>query len=183
MRFPIPAVTMLAVLVAMPAALPAWAQNRPAQPRPLGTYQSWTAATHTENGQKICFAFTRATRAEGVAGRNAQNVTLMVTHRHQGRDQVAIRNGYTHGRGAEARLIVGQTDLPAYTSRDSAFLRDGRAAVTAMRGGRDAMLRAPGPNGRGQAQDIFPLTGFSAAYDAISRECPASAAPAAPARR
>lgn len=189
MRFLIPAVTMLAALAVVPAAvLPAWAQNRaPQGPRALGTYQGWTAATHTENGQKICFAFTRATRAEGVPGRTAQNVTLMVTHRPQGRDQVAVRNGFTHGRGAEARLIVAQTDLPAYTSRDSAFLRDGRAAVGAMRSGREAMLRSPGPNGRGQAQDIFPLAGFAAAYDAISRECPAAAAPApapaAPARR
>ena len=42
------------------AALPAAAQNRPAA---LGEFQSWTAATHQENGQKVCYAFARARSA------------------------------------------------------------------------------------------------------------------------
>lgn len=165
------------ILIGLLLALPATAQNR-AGPRTLGTFQSWTAATHTEAGVKYCFAFARAARSEGVAGRNPQNVSLLVTHRPTGRDQVAIRSGYTHARGAELRLVIGEAALPGYTAQDNAFLRDGRAAVTAMRGGREALARAPGPNNRGTVQDIFPLAGFTAAYEAISRECPAP-----PARR
>lgn len=149
----------------------------PAGPRPLGTFQSWTAATHNDGGKRICYAFTRASRSEGVPGRNAQDILLLVTHRPAGRDQVAVRSGYNFGRGAELRLVIGPADLSAYTSQDNAFLRDGRAAVTAMRNGREAQARAPGPNGRGTAQDIFPLAGFSAAYEAISRECPPTAPP------
>ncbi len=152
-------------------------RTAPAVPRALGTFQSWTAVTHSENGVRVCYAFARAARSEGVPGRNPQSVSLLVTHRPNGRDQVAIRSGYTFARGAELRLVIGQSELPAYTSQDSAFLRDGRAAVTAMRNGREALARAPGPNGRGTAQDIFPLAGFSAAYEAISRECPPPAAP------
>ena len=164
------------IVAAMLLASPAFAQPRAAPaPRALGTFQGWTAATHTENGVKVCYAFARSSRSEGVPGRNANTVSLLVTHRPNGRDQVAIRSAYTFGRGAELRLVIGQTDLPAYTSQDSAFLRDGRAAVTAMRGGREALARAPGPGGRGMAQDIFPLAGFTAAYDAITRECPAVA--------
>jgi len=171
---------MIAVAVLISAFAPSLGQAQsaaPAGPRPLGTFQSWTAATHNDGGTKLCYAFTRATRSEGVPGRNAQNIQLLVTHRPAGRDQVAIRSGYTFGRGAELRLTVGTADLPAYTSQDSAFLRDGRAAVSALRNGREAQARAPGPNGRGTAQDIFPLAGFSAAYEAISRECPPTAAP------
>jgi hypothetical protein len=149
----------------------------PAAPRPLGTFQSWTAATHNDGGKRICYAFTRASRSEGVPGRNAQDILLLVTHRPAGRDQVAVRSGYNFGRGAELRLVIGPADLSAYTNQDNAFLRDGRAAVTAMRNGREAQARAPGPNGRGTAQDIFPLAGFSAAYEAISRECPPTAPP------
>lgn len=165
----------LLILAALLFGLPALAQNRPAGPRALGTFQSWTAATHNENGVRVCYAFARAARSEGVPGHNAQNIQLLVTHRPNGRDQVAVRTGFTFARGAELRLVIGQTDLPAYTSQDSAFLRDGRAAVTAMRGGREALARAPGPGGRGTASDVFPLAGFSAAYEAISRECPAAA--------
>ncbi len=171
---------MRCLILAVLLALPAQAQNRatPAGPRQLGTFQSWTAATHTEAGVKYCFAFARAARSEGMPGRAPASVSLLVTHRPTGRDQVAIRSGYTHARGAELRLVIGETTLPAYTAQDSAFLRDGRAAVTAMRNGREALARAPGPNNRGTVSDQFPLAGFSAAYEAISRECPAP-----PARR
>lgn len=167
------------ILAALLLAAPALAQNRaPAGPRSLGTFQSWTAATHTENGVKYCYAFARATRSEGMPGRTPAQVSLLVTHRPTGRDQVAIRSGYTYARSAELRLSIGETTLPAYTAQDSAFLRDGRAAVAAMRGGREALARAPGPNNRGTVSDQFPLAGFSSAYDAITRECPAP-----PARR
>ncbi|MCX7373517.1 MAG: hypothetical protein NTW56_13975 [Alphaproteobacteria bacterium] len=91
---------------------------------------------------------------------------------------MAVRSGYNFGRGAELRLVVGQSDLPGYTNQDSGFIRDGRAAVAAMRGGREALSRAPGPNNRGTVQNVFSLAGFSAAHDAISRECPTT-----PARR
>ncbi len=151
----------------------AHAQGRP---QPLGEFQSWTAATHTENGQKVCYAFARARAIDGVAGRNAQNVMLLVTHRPQGRDQVAVRAGFNFARGAEARLVVGSSEFAFFTANDTAFARDGRAAIAALRGGREALFRAPGPNNRGQTNDAFPLQGFTAAYEAISREC-------APARR
>jgi hypothetical protein len=176
---------LLATLLSLmlPAA-EALAQQRTAQPSPqqqarprkLGEFQSWTAVTHTEGGQKICYAFARASRAEGVPSRQAQSVMLVVTHRPQGRDQVAFRAGYNYPRNADGgdpvKLVVGQTELPFYTSQDSAFARDGRAAVAAFRGGREVQARGPGPNGRGQATDVVPLAGFGAAYDAISRECP-----------
>lgn len=158
------------------AAIPAHAQNRAAAPASgpssLGEFQSWTAVAHAENGQKVCYAFTRARSAEGVPGRAASNVMLLVTHRPGSRDQVAVRAGYGFARNAETKLTVGTTELPFFTAGETAFARDGRAVVAALRGGREAVSRGPGPNGRGQATDSFPLAGFSAAYEAISRECP-----------
>jgi hypothetical protein len=161
--------TTLSLLgLALIATLPAFAQTA-AQPRRLGQFQTWTAAVHMERGQKVCYAFTRASRSEPTR----QNVLLLVTHRVGSRDQVAIRAGYTYPRNAEVTVSIGSTEFPFYTSADSAFARDGRATVAAFRGGREASTRGPAANGRGNAQDTFPLAGFSAAYDAISRECPA----------
>ena len=148
------------------------AQNNAPRPSRLGEYQSWTAAAHTENGQKVCYAFTRARSMDGVSGRDANNVMLLVTHRPGSRDQVAVRVAYSFARGAETKLFVGQGELPFFTAGDTAFARDGRAVVTALRGGREALHRGPGPNGRGQATDTFALAGFVQAYEAISRECP-----------
>jgi invasion protein IalB len=172
----------LAIAAALLLATPALAQaprGQAARPAParMGEFQSWTAATHQENGQKVCYAFARARAAEGVPNREAGNVMLLVTHRPGGRDQVAARVSYPYGRGAEPKLTVGGTELLFYTSGDTAFARDGRAVVAALRNGSEARLRGPGPNGRGAANDAFPLAGFAQAYEAISRECPAAAPP------
>ncbi|MBR0648142.1 hypothetical protein GXW78_00580 [Roseomonas terrae] len=153
---------------------PALAQQRggtatPQGPRRLGDFQSWTAAVHTEGGQKVCYAFTRATRTDP----SRENVILTVTHRANGRDQVALSAGYAYPRNAAVTVTVGQRELAFYTGGNSAFARDGRAAVTAFRGGAAATARGPRTGGRGNATDTFSLSGFTAAYDAISEECPA----------
>ncbi|MBO1075598.1 invasion associated locus B family protein [Roseomonas marmotae] len=150
----------------------ALAQQKPAQagPRALGTFQDWTAATYAEAGKKVCYAFTRASKSEGAGKR--QNVMLTVTHRQQGRDQVALRAGYTYARNADVEVKVGATTLPFYTAQDNAFAREGAKAVAAFRGGAEAVATGTGPQGRGKATDSFSLSGFTAAYEAISKECP-----------
>jgi len=137
-------------------------------PQRLGTFSEWTAATHQENGGKVCYAFTR------VEGR--PNALLTVTHRPQGRDQVALRIGRAFPRNAEVTVDVGSKDLDFYTAGDNAFARDGRATVAAFRSGREAVAKSPAANNR-STTETFPLQGFSAAYEAISRECPPNAAP------
>jgi hypothetical protein len=153
--------------------MPAVAQQAPQK---LGQFGSWTAASYTEGGHKVCYAFARASKVEGVANRPGQQVLLTVTHRPQGRDQVALRVGYPYPRDAEVKLHVGGTELPFYTAGSDAFSRDGAAAVRAFRGGREVVARGPGPGNRGAAHDVFPLAGFAQAYEAISKECPPAAA-------
>ena len=158
-------------------------------PQRIGEFQAWTAATHAEGGQKICYAFTRATRSEGVPNRAPNNVLLVVTHRPKGRDQVALQSGYAYPRNAggntdPVQVSVGGTNLGFYTAGGSAFARDNKAALAALKGGREAVARGPLPNGgRGQATDAFSLAGFSAAHEAISRECPASSPAPSASRR
>jgi hypothetical protein len=160
------------LLLVAPAAAQQPGRTAPARPAMLGEFQAWTAATHVENGQRVCYAFTRARSIDGVAGRRAENVMLLVTHRRQGRDQVAVRAGYSFPRNATTTLVIGATEHPMFTAQETAFARDGAAAVAAMRAGREALSRGPGPNNRGTTADVFSLIGFSAAHDAISRECP-----------
>ncbi|WP_458094944.1 invasion associated locus B family protein [Roseomonas sp. WA12] len=169
---------VLAVVLAL-AAPPAPAQTRnaapqgggaaanqaaqPSGPQRLGTFNDWTAATHEEGSNKVCYAFTR------LEGR--QNALLTVTHRPQGRDQVALRIGRPFPRNAEVKVDVGSNDLDFYTAGDNAFARDGRATVAAFRNGREAVAKSPAANNR-STTETFSLAGFSAAYEAISRECP-----------
>ena len=136
---------LFALLATLTPAQPAGAQPV-AHARKLGEFQAWIAATHGQGTDKICYAFTRARSIEGVPGRSANNVLLMVTHRRQGRDQVAVQSGYAYARNAEVPVTVGDATLSFYGAQQSAFARDNRAAVAAFRAGREAVVRGPGPN-------------------------------------
>ncbi len=137
----------------------------------LATFEDWTAAIHQEAGQTVCYAFVRAQNSvPALPGRG--EVVLTVTERPQGRDAVAISAGFTYPPAAEVLVQVDQTGLHFYTSQRNAFARDGGAAVAAMKNGRSAVARSPGPRGA-QVTDTFSLRGFAQAYAAIVKACPA----------
>jgi hypothetical protein len=165
----------LALLLALPAAAAAPKKTVPpahpaaAGPKPIGKFDDWTAATHSESGQTVCYAFTRAqTSAPDLPGRGA--VVLTVTERSSGRDAVAIEAGFSYAPNASVTLQVDQAGLEFYTSGRNAFARDGKAAVAAFGKGSRGIARSPGPK---DVTDTFSLKGFGAAYAAIVKACPA----------
>ena len=165
---------LAALLAVSPATVPAWAQTRPAPPRPdgpksIGTFQDWQAATHTEGGHPVCYAFTRPKPAGIVPGRGEVNLT--VTQRPAMRDAVSISAGFAYAANAEVKMAAGTATLDFYTAQRSAFARNGAAAVAAFGRAPQAIAKSPGP--RGEVADIFSLKGFSAAYAAINKACPA----------
>ena len=143
----------------------------PAAPRAIGKFEDWTAATHQEAGQTVCYAFTRAASSSPpLQGRG--DVVLTVTQRPGGaRDAVAISAGLPYAPNAEVTLAVEGTTLPFYTSQRSAFARDGHAVVSAFERGRQAIAKSPGLRNT-TVTDTFNLRGFSPAYAAINKACP-----------
>src|SRR3954453_5201293 len=108
---------LLAASFLLPPAWPASAQRRPppAQggapsatpdgPKPIGRFEDWTAATHTESGQTICYAFTYATNsAPALPGRSKP--VLTVTERPSGRDSVALSAGFAYPQGADVTMQI-----------------------------------------------------------------------------
>ena len=151
----------------------AHAAARPAAgaPKSIGKFEDWQSATHVEAGQNVCYAFVRAQPSQPpIAGRG--DVVLTVTQRPGGRDAVAIATGYAFPPQSELVLTANGTDLPFYTNGRSAFARDGHAVTTAFSGARQAVAKAPGPRGA-PVSDTFSLRGFSPAYAAINKACPA----------
>jgi invasion protein IalB len=148
------------------------AAARPAAgPKAIGKFDDWTAATNAESGQTVCYAFTRATAsAPAVSGRG--DVVLTVTERPSLRDAVAVSAGFAYADKATATASVEQTTLDFYTHQRSAFARDGHAAVAAFHKGKQVVVRSPGPK-KAQVSDTFSLRGFTAAYAAIIKACPA----------
>lgn len=137
--------------------------------KPIGKFEDWTAATHSEAGQSVCYAFTRAqTSTPAVPGRG--DVVLTVTQRPSGRDAVAMSAGFAIVANVDAVMTVEKADLAFYTSGRSAFARDGHAAVTAFEKARTSSMRSPGPHNT-PVVDVFSLRGFGAAYAAINKAC------------
>lgn len=167
---------LLAAILLAGTVAPAVAQSGrapPANPTRIGTFGTWTAASYRDGATKVCYAFTRATRTQP----HRDNVIMTVTHRGASRDEVALVPRYNYPRGApDVTVTVGGTELPFYVSNASAQARDRRAAIAALRTGREAVARGSHPS-RVPAIDHFNLAGFAQAYDAITRECPAPAAP------
>ncbi len=159
-----------------PAHAPAHAvpaASRPGSPAPksIGKFDDWQAATHQEAGQPVCYAFTRAVSSQpALPGRG--DVVLTVTQRNGGRDAVAISAGFAYAAGTEVQMGVDQVQLAFYTANRSAFARDGKAAVSAFEKGRQGVAKSPGPRNVA-VSDSFSLRGFSPAYAAINKACPA----------
>ena len=139
-----------------------------AGPKSIGKFEDWTAATHQENGQTVCYAFTRVqSSAPALPGRGS--VVLTVTERPSGRDAVAIVAGLSYAPNATVTVQVDQTGLEFYTAGRDAFARDGKAAVSAFGKGSRAIARSPAPK---EVTDTYSLKGFGQAYTAITKACP-----------
>jgi hypothetical protein len=140
-----------------------------AAPKEIGKFDDWTAATHQESGQTVCYAFVRAqSSAPSLPSRGP--VVLTVTQRPALRDTVAIDAGFTFTANANVTVQVDQTGLEFYTSGRDAFARDGKAAVTAFSKSGRAIARSPAAK---EVTDTFSLKGFKPAYAAIVKACPA----------
>ncbi len=157
-----------------PAAKPAAkAAATPAAGKPaeLGVFQDWTAAKGIEGGQAVCYAFTRASRSvPEIKGRG--EVMLTIAERATARDAVSLSPGFAVAAKATLNVAVDQTALDFYAAGQSLFARDGHAAALAFQRGREVTARLPGPGGR-IVVDNFSLAGFSRAYEAIVKACPA----------
>ena len=157
-----------------PAAHPsAHAPTSPASatPKSIGKFEDWQAVTHQEGGQLVCYAFVRAGSSQpALPGRG--EVVLTVTHRNGARDTVAISAGFPYAADAEVQMGVDQAQLAFYAVGRSAFARDGHTAVAAFAKGREAVAKSPGPR-NAVVTDTFSLRGFSPAYAAINKACPA----------
>ena len=163
----------LLLAAALLAPLSAAAQQQQ-QPRLIGEFTDWTAAALGSGAQQICYAFTRPQGDSQNAPPNRSLVMLTVTHRPEGRDQIALRAGYAYPRNATVEVSVGTTSFEFFTAGTDAFAREAAPVIAAFRRGLTAIASGPAPQGRtGRVTDSFSLRGFTAAYEAISRECPA----------
>ena len=140
-------------------------------PKLIGQFDDWIAVELDEDGQRVCYTFTRVqTSSPTIANRGP--VVMTITHRPSARNAVAVDAGFPFAAGAFVTVQADQTSAEFYTSQRAAFARDGAAAVAALQTAGRAIARSPGPRGE-VVTDSFSLKGFPAAYAAIGTACPA----------
>ena len=139
-------------------------------PKLIGQFDDWIAVELDDDGQRVCYTFTRVqTSSPTIANRGP--VVMTITHRPSARNVVAVDAGFPFAAGAFVTVQADQTSAEFYTSQRAAFARDGAAAVIALQTAGRAIARSPGPRGE-IVTDNFSLKGFPAAYAAIGTACP-----------
>jgi hypothetical protein len=148
-------------------AVPALAATK-AGPVSLGVFADWTAAEYEAGGTHVCYAFTRAIGS----AKTPSAGMILVTERPTSRDEVVVNAPAAYPAKTEVSVQVDkQAPMSFYTAGRSAFSRDGRGAVIDMQrgSGASASWTAKGD----KMSQKFSLSGFSAAYGAIVKACPA----------
>ena len=139
-------------------------------PESVGVFGDWQAATHTEAGETVCYAFSRPkSSAPALTGRG--DVVLTVTERPKLRDTVALSAGFAYPANAAPVVAVDGAKSELYSSGRSAFARDGGALIAAMEKGNFADFSSPAAKGK-SVTDRFSLKGFGAAMKAVLTLCP-----------
>lgn len=162
------------LLVALLVALPRMALGQGEQQvELLGEFTDWKAAAFNEEGGKGCFIMSGPKRSEGNYTRRDPTF-VHVTHRTAAgtRDVVSVTAGYTYKPDSVVTITIGDKKFTLFTKDGAAWADDGtdRALVAAMKAGSRMVVQ--GTSSRGTlTTDTYSLSGFSAAYKAISEAC------------
>lgn len=146
--------------------------------RHLGAYRDWDAFVYSyPNGQKTCHMISspkssRASRANVIRG----DIYVMVSHRpeYNVTGEVNVVMGYPIRRGSDARLqIDGRSRFEFFSEGSGAWAydpKDDAAVIAAFRRGNRLVVTATSQRGT-NTTDNYSLSGFTAAYNAITQAC------------
>ena len=155
----------LAMLTAL--AAPVLAFGAAQQPKPLGVFQKWTAASYGSGSNLACYAFSLAPVPKGS---KATPAMLTITERPGNPTEISLSQGVTYAKDAKTTVMVGSQKLEFFTKDNMAYALHGKATTAAFSGGSNAVATSPAPDGK-TVTDTFSLSGYSDAYKAINKAC------------
>jgi invasion protein IalB len=172
------ALLALSLAVGVMGAAAAQAPARPAGPKALGSFESWTSAELGAGAAKVCYMFARPTDSAPKGARRGE-IMVIITHRPGAKrqDEVSFQAGYPFKDGAPVAVDIDGKKFEFFTRVDvdaeAAWAKDpaaDKAIVTALRAG--STLKVRGTSQRDTATtDTFSLSGFSRAYAEIGKAC------------
>ncbi|MDP2699267.1 invasion associated locus B family protein [Thalassospira sp.] len=160
----------VAVMVSL-ATSSAFAQNAP---QLIDVFGKWEAYSYTEKGKKVCYIGSQPVSAKGDYSQRGK-IYVMVTHRPALKlfNEVSFITGYAYKKDSDVELRIDSTPYKLFTYEDSAWAVNGeedRKMVRSMKSGSN--MTVVGYSTRGtKTTDTYSLSGFTAAYNAISKAC------------
>jgi invasion protein IalB len=159
-----------AVVVGCLVSLPALAQTQA-----LGKFGEWAAFVEGSDARKVCYMGAAPQKAEGKYTERGK-IYFLVSHRPAEKvtGEISVEAGYAYKDGSEVTAVVdGNRSFKLFSRGENAWNYDAktdRAMVEAMKTGKQVVIK--GRSARGTATtDTYGLSGFTAAYEAISRAC------------
>lgn len=147
----------------------------PARAEVLGEHGPWIASKLTEADKPVCHMSAMPDTAEGNYTARGQAYAI-VTHRPAEKTvgEVSFQAGYTYKTDSTVTVTFDRAKtFELFTNGSFAWARtrdDDQALVKAMRGGSRMVVK--GTSARGTlTTDTYSLSGFTAAYTAISKAC------------
>lgn len=167
----IPVLAIMAAVWLTSGAAPALASA----PKLLGEFKFWDAYSFADKKSgKTCFMTSTPITTAPKKVKHG-DVYAVVTHRPKAkvRDEVSINVGFNFKPASEVEITIGKKRYKMYTSVDSAWgydEKDDRTLVRRMKAGDEMMVRGVSKRGT-KVKYRFSLSGFTAAYKAISKAC------------
>ena len=147
----------------------------PAQAKILGEFTMWIASKSDEQNRPVCVMSSSPQKDEGNYTKRG-DIFAIITHRpaEDRVGEVSIQAGYTYKKGSNVTVSIdGKAPFKLFTQGGYAWTyeaADDRKLVAAMRAGNAMVVK--GTSSRGTlTTDTYSLSGFTAAYNAISQAC------------
>ncbi len=144
-------------------------------PKLLGEYNDWSAFYYQDGKNVVCYMASSPQKDEGKYTQRG-DIYVVITHRpaEKSFDVVNFVAGYTYKRDAKVVVKIGKTAIDKmFVDKDKAWAvseKVDRELVEAMKKGERMIVT--GESSKGTAtKDTYSLSGFSAAYKAISAKC------------
>ena len=168
--------TLTLSLVAMLMSIAAEAQSE--KRRHLGAYRDWDAFVYTyPGGKKTCHMISSPKSSQiSRKGATRGDIYAMVSHRPEYgvKGEVNIVMGYPLRQGSDVVVgIDGRRRFEFFTEGSGAWAydpKDDAAVVAGMRAGTRMVVNGSSQRGT-NTTDTYSLSGFTAAYNAITAAC------------
>lgn len=170
----------LSVLFVLPALLLASTASAQDNAEFLTRQDSWTAHAKTEGGRKVCYMWSKPTKAQGNYTARGEVVAFVTIYKPapKGEEffdggQVSVVAGYNYQKDSAVEADIDSKKFTLYTQGDTAWAADAetdKSLIEAMKAG--VAMTVKGNSWRPtETVDRYSLKGFTATYNAIRKAC------------